>query len=426
MKNSSSVVTKASEKPKDIAISRDGKYQSVPLMSIEVIDRPQTESESKEVLFYNPRFLENFDTETMRTLRESICRQGLLTPLIVRAFTEGATRDGRVIKVQLIAGERRFRSLRYIYDKDLPVVDEETKEKVSGRAYYEKVACRVYFNIGDEEALQIAFKENDQRSPLKIEEEIALVERLTERGMKQDEIADLLDTNVTFVSQTGSFRRELPKKAFGLLLKGLLSRHVAVQLLSFKAGKDRKAAFEAAVLNEQRDYQETIDALQEGIIDAEDYVEIANDEEEKAKAKGDTAAARKAARKRESAQNTLNRLHERKQRRESRRGQIQQGHLGAGAISAGIAPKKPKILNRKLIESMYVELIEEYTKRSEENAGDVDSVTGEPYPLDVLQVVKATAQAILHGEGDPLKVVRKIMVDRGDWSVPESDADAEE
>jgi hypothetical protein len=219
---------------------------------------------------------------------------------------------------------------------------------------------------------------------------------------------------------------ELPKKAFGLLLKGLLSRHVAVQLLSFKAGKDRKAAFEAAVLNEQRDYQETIDALQEGIIDAEDYVEIANDEEEKAKAKGDTAAARKAARKRESAQNTLNRLHERKQRRESRRGQIQQGHLGAGAISAGIAPKKPKILNRKLIESMYVELIEEYTKRSEENAGDVDSVTGEPYPLDVLQVVKATAQAILHGEGDPLKVVRKIMVDRGDWSVPESDADAEE
>jgi hypothetical protein len=46
-------------------------------------------------------------------------------------------------------------------------------------------------------------------------------------------------------------------------------------------------------------------------------------------------------------------------------------------------------------------------------------VTKEAYPSEILEVMVATANAILSGQSDPGAVIRGIMVQRGEWVLPE-------
>ena len=49
----------------------DSAYPTIPLNKIQVVERPD-EGEEHTKLFFNPRFLESFDSESMKDLRQSI------------------------------------------------------------------------------------------------------------------------------------------------------------------------------------------------------------------------------------------------------------------------------------------------------------------------------------------------------------------
>lgn len=184
-----------------LVIDGEGKFLLIPIDLIELAERPDEGEESKR-LFFNPRSMDSFDTAEMTRLRESIRLDGLQQPPVVRVFTKDGDKDGEILKIELIAGERRFRSMTKLFEDDEQCYDEDTKQMVSGRALYAKLPCKVIYNIDDQQALRIAFKENNEHKSLTIKEEVALVERLSLMGMKQDQISELLQTNVTWISQT--------------------------------------------------------------------------------------------------------------------------------------------------------------------------------------------------------------------------------
>lgn len=456
----------AASKNPGVKITGTTKFPLVPTNDIRVVDRPE---EGEDRLFYNPRSLTDFSAEKMKKLELSVRSDGLQTPLLIRAVSD----NGTVVKAELVAGERRLRTLRRIVDEDLPCFDENSFPKpvydlgevvlhrgsfakvqrqensevevafldfedqpsnivktvdakdllptVSGKQLYERVECRVLYDISDERALRLAFTENDQSEPLAIADEVGLVERLTKRGMKVNEISQLLGSNPSWVSQTSNFRNQLPAEAFSKLLDGTMTRHAAVHLLSYDASQ-RDILFERTIQAEEEETKEKIRLYQDEQEQCEDNEEIHLYNAKKAESVGDENAAEKAKKKARSAANKASKAEERKDKAESDSGNIKQSHILEGAKSAGVSPKKKKMLPKKDIKESYVDFL----MSSIEKGGVVDEICGEDVPEEHLQIALRTAQGILDGESDPIAGIRDYMVESGCWGVQEStEAEAE-
>jgi|688.fasta_scaffold30507_2 hypothetical protein len=439
-----------------------GKFQQVPLLSIEIVERPEGNSEAG-VLFFNPRHLSSFTQEKMDALAHSIRAEGLQQPPIVRAIQD---KKGNV-KYELIAGERRVRSCRKIYDDDLacfhedcprppkfsigtrvvhkgrfgvvaassditalinfeadPINAAEQKScknsdvypTISGRELYQEITCRVVNDCSDERALRLAFTENDKSEPLTIAEEVALVERLEKMGLRQEGIAEMLGSNVTWVSQTANFRRQLPDDAFSKLVSGHMARHVAVSLLSY-AVEDRDELFAASVEAEQQETEAKIQQHRELKEELEDKEDLLLAEAEKAEVEGDVKKATKVRRKAATLGNKAEKEAERLQRAKKESGTIKQGHIKQGAAKASLAPKKAKPLDHDDIESVYVTGMAKYL-----NGDAIDEVTNQIVPAELAEMVRRTALAIIGRKRDALQPIRDYMIENDKWQKPLMDS----
>ena len=462
VKNRKAAVSKGS-----IQITGDGKYPLVPFFKIEIVERPEPGEES-EKLFFNPRELSSFTPESMESLRNSIRADGLQQPPLVRAFT---SKDGKSIdKVELIAGERRFRSIQKIIDDDLPCLDEDTKKPkqfevgqvvvskghfgevishkedivtvqlldnnnvltdeirhfiyddvfmtISGRELYNDVPCRVVYDINDFRALRLAFAENDKAQSLSTREEIVLVERLSRRGLKVSEIAEHLGTNDTWVSQTSNFREFLPPEALDCLLQGNMKRHTAVKIMSYKP-KDRSNLWASTVEAEAQETAEALQNAEEEVIQAEDEEVIAISDLNSAVKEGDEKAVKKAERVAASAAAKVEKAQEKKQKVESESGKIKISHIQKGAAKAGLNPKKIKMLSREEVEEHFISGLEEYLESG------FDPVNEQDIPVDLVYLMQMTAKAIINGDRDAQSVLRQFMVEQGKWE-SECEDEAEE
>ncbi len=101
----------------------------------------------------------SFDEKALEELADSIRRQGLLQPLLVRPHGDG---------YELVAGERRYRAAQRAGLEEVPVVVRD---------------------LDDREALELALVENLQREDLNPIEEARGYQRLLEMGHSQAQIA---------------------------------------------------------------------------------------------------------------------------------------------------------------------------------------------------------------------------------------------
>ncbi len=119
---------------------------------------------------YQPRRV--FSEETIRELADSIQKQGLLQPLVVRELTSG--------QYEIIAGERRWRACQQAGLAQVPVLIRQ---------------------VNDETALALALVENLQREDLSVLDQARAMQRLlTEFDLTHQQIAELLSKSRTAVS----------------------------------------------------------------------------------------------------------------------------------------------------------------------------------------------------------------------------------
>lgn len=460
-KNASIMGVNQSEK--GIQTLGNGKYQSFAIDSIKIAERPNVGGES-EVLFFNPRDLSSFTKDKMDALAHNIRAEGLQQPPIVRVFVDGDS----ISRVELIAGERRLRSCRFIYDNNLPcfhedaprhkeyksgtqvlhkgrfgTVVEQTGQMVvidfepdahnkaeqktcdyadvyptiPGKQLYQQLPCRVIMDCSDERALRLAFSENDKSEPLTIAEEITLVERLEKMGKRQDEIAEILGSNVPWVSQTANFRRQLPEGAFEKLISGHMARHVAVGFLSY-APEDRKSLFEASLQAEKEETEQKIEEHQILKEKLEDEEELHASEAKVAEQKGDLVKAKKERRKASVLAHKASKEAEKVKRAKKEAGTIKQGHVKKGAATTGIMPKKAKPFDNDDIDATFVKGMVPYL-----DGGGIDEVTGQEVPPELAAIVRRTALAIIHRNRDPLSPIRGYMQSCGKWAKGDDESD---
>jgi len=436
----------------------NGQQPLIPISSIEIVPRPLAGHEHEQI-FFNPRDPASFTAESMAGLCRSIRIDGLLEYPVVRA-------TGSVAKfkdVQLLAGERRLRALLMLVESNVPcgvpnasppvkwraktaalLLDEfvqvvkHTGDEVEVRVFdhddclteeklvvkaselsptqpaskrFKAVQCNVFFNISDEKAMRICQTENGKQLPLTLAEEIAVVERLSRRGLKQNEIKYLLASNDTWVSQTASFRTDLPADVFERLLSGRVSRNTAVRFFSYQPA-DRQKIFESTILVEEQETEEKIRLLQLDVDRHEDAAALLADDAEEAT---DPKAAAQAAKKAASASNKAKTSRKKRDKATDDAGNLTAGHVDKGAAKIDVKPRKAKVLPKAEILELYVKQLEPLL-----DGESADPICGKVIPAEYISIMRGTAAAILAGERDPLKVIREFMVTEGTWQIPET------
>ena len=122
---------------------------------------------------FQPRI--DFNSEQIEELANSIKEQGLLQPIIVRKVPDQ--------KYQIISGERRFRALKTLGKKDIPIIIKE--------------------NVDDTKMLELALVENIQRENLnEIETALSYRKLIDDCNCSQEQLAERLGKSRSVITNT--------------------------------------------------------------------------------------------------------------------------------------------------------------------------------------------------------------------------------
>lgn len=153
-----------------------------------------------------------FAPEQLTELMDSIREHGIIQPLIVRSVGG---------KLELIAGERRWRASKELGLKEVPLIVREAS---------------------DRDVLEMALIENLQREGLSpIEEAEAYVRLSKDFNMRQEDIAQRVGKNRATVANAIRLL-ELPGNVRTMLSEGRISTGHAKVLLTLKKDSDQEAA----------------------------------------------------------------------------------------------------------------------------------------------------------------------------------------
>ncbi len=158
-----------------------------------------------------------FQPEQLAELMESIREHGIIQPLIVRRVNG---------KLELIAGERRFRASRELGLKEMPVIVREASDK---------------------DVLEMALIENLQREGLNPIEEAQAYSRLAKDfNMRQEDIAQRVGKNRATVANTMRLL-DLPQSVHDMLVGGKVSTGHAKVLLMLKKSEEQESVAQQIV-----------------------------------------------------------------------------------------------------------------------------------------------------------------------------------
>ena len=166
---------------------------------------------------YQPRTY--FNEEKLNELKESIEKNGLLQPIIVKKAVKG---------YYIIAGERRYRAFELLGRKEIPAIIKE---------------------MTDEEMMVFAVLENLQREDLSALEESESYRNLMDKmSLTQEELAKKLGKSRPYIANSLRLLK-LPTEIKNKLEQGVISTAHARTLLSLKT---KKAMEEVCVLVVER------------------------------------------------------------------------------------------------------------------------------------------------------------------------------
>ena len=154
---------------------------------------------------YQPRTY--FNEEKLNELKESIEKNGLLQPIIVKKAVKG---------YYIIAGERRYRAFELLGKKAIPTIIKE---------------------MTDEEMMVFAVLENLQREDLSALEESESYKNLMDKmSLTQEELAKKLGKSRPYIANSLRLLK-LPSEIKNKLEQGIISTAHARTLLSLKTKK---------------------------------------------------------------------------------------------------------------------------------------------------------------------------------------------
>jgi hypothetical protein len=372
----------------------------VPFSLLVLADDAEDETDYR---WTNPRRLGDgtvgagFGKQDMEELYTDLKNEGLMCPLICRWVQLD---DG--IKVQILDGERRFRSMQKQLQKNEQVWSRRLRSWLPAEQVHSKIPCRIITG-NDKQALKIAFMVSDRSVGWGEGATAKLIRKLRKCNCTDTEILDL-------TQKSGQWLREMDRicdlddVTFSYLTDARINRALALKLADIIDIERRHKYLHAAYDDAVSGHQEVVAKADEELLKAEEKEEIADGELVEVQATGTTEQIAEAETKLIEVRERTEQ--KRRQRAEATRPRAKTANLRSarakleedGETTDDIAtPLRPGKIKKQ--QEMIAELIN--------RGGKPEGEDKELFPLSALQLVAACYKAVLVGEEDIIKVIKR-------------------
>lgn len=245
--------------------------------------------------FFNPRHLgqyeidnnkkvesflgQGFDKETMTILMADIVANGMEYPFIAYFIIEKGQ-----IKVRINDGERRWRCLDRIIEKNEKVWCRQHEQFLPAKEVYAKVICRVKC-MTEEEAMKRACMVSETAVKWGDGALARLVQAFYKKGKTDEEICAILSKSKNWLAETASLN-DLDEYCFSFLLSNKINRKVALDLVKIKDVKTRQTWLSEAWKNALEEHAKLQIKNEKLLENAETNQDVKDSEVEEAKTKG--------------------------------------------------------------------------------------------------------------------------------------------
>jgi len=259
-------------------------------------------SEQGQILYGNPRWTRSPDgnliargikgnglqhkieSKKMEELRESIARDGLENPLRLRI-----TQIDGDPALEIVGGERRWRSISYLIEHDETVIDPETGEEVPAEEQFKWVHARIN-EMDDDAALELAFRPNETGETIGDGASVEVVEKLRSCNYDDDRILKITGKSTSWLYDSDKILG-LDDTSLASFKNDEINRAMALRLCDVDDVDLRHRKLEAVKEKALVKFIARKEALQGAIEEGETAVEIGLAEKRMAEIDGDKEAA---------------------------------------------------------------------------------------------------------------------------------------
>jgi hypothetical protein len=167
--------------------------------------QPGLKNENGKLVYGNPRWFTNKDgrpeakgineKSKMEELRNSIQDEGLENPIRLRVI------EGKKNFLEVVNGERRFRSVEDLCKKNVLCFDPATNDQKNAEEVFEWIDARIDF-MDDKMAIRIALKPNETSEVIGDLANLNVVRVLRQSGYDDQEILSATGKSISWLRET--------------------------------------------------------------------------------------------------------------------------------------------------------------------------------------------------------------------------------
>lgn len=374
------------------------------------LSKPGISCEDGQLVYGNPRWHTNdegkqeargMDKAGMEELKNSIQDEGLENPIRLRVVE-----DGKKSFLEVINGERRFRCLEELCERDVPCFDCSADEDRPASEIYEWVDCRIDF-MDDRTALRVALKPNATSEVIGDAASIHVVKVLKDSGYDDQEILKSTGKSISWLRET--------EKIIGLdevclqnFEQDKINRTVALHLSLIENVDERLEMLQKIKESAEMRHSDKMKKMEEKKAKTEQEIECEEASAQLAKKYGDDESAE---------------MHSKKSEKAKKKAKVIEGEHKKSASKTAKATSKDlgvsSPLSHSKIQSLYIDLIAMVIH------GEGFDEDGNSYGLnlELLAPIAEILKAIMEGNKEAMNVLLEhcgLVVD--EESSEESDA----
>lgn len=371
----------------------------------------QVQSEDGRYHWCNPRRLgslqgvslgQGFDEPTMQDLYVSIRESGLLAPLLCRWLHDT---NGKLV-LQVIDGERRFICLREQVAKDEMVFCRHANMKLPATEVHKGVLCRAMWGLeNDEDALSMAMQSSESAVSWGDAALTKLVKHLRGLGWDDEKILAKTHKSPQWLRDT-DLLIGLDDVTFSYLAGGRITRNGGLKLVRVSDVNRRHRFLHTAYDFAVAHHKDELNKADKALRNAEDREEVADAALATAAAAGQPTGELKERLTKAKARTQT----KREERAAAAKPQVKAKDLRAAANSVAaedgvdIDAEMAQMLRSTAVKQQLTDIQSLISNEARDEAGKT------VFNVDILRVVVACYKAILLGEEDIIKVLRREYV----------------
>jgi len=342
-----------------------------------------------------------FDKVNMDRLYHSIKDSGMHNPLICR----WVLRDGS-LSVQLVDGERRWRTIDRCLVKNEKVYDPASKKMVPAKDMYSNLLVRVYDAATDKEAMKLSYQENRSRVAFNDKVDISLVKDLRTKDFADEEILEITGQKADWLRDTDKLIDALKDDpdTMAALSEGVIKREAALVFIGIEDKELRKESIKTATEYADKQYKAKMAKIEKSIQKAKVQREEAAADEVDAKFDGNEEAGNKARGKKAAA---AKKIDEKIQEKTETKPEVGGRTARKAARNTGAARPNdgtPKAMSHKKITTEFIATYDALIKSHGKPEGSEEPIC---HP-DVLKAFRDVAKAIATSDmGQAVRLAKK-------------------